>query len=260
MDMLLPFFLSFLCALTAVILLYIFVLPKKRNGTFSGSFAQWLHDYFRFKKLYIDSVLRFLFTFATIFLVCFGIFFMIYFLITNPEMAFEAIAYGLSITVLGPVFLRLFYEVTMMLVLLVQNVMDINRKLDKFSGKESASAKAPEKPVVEKSEDDFSSIFSNPAPSYPRPTPVKPASAPVRPAPVQSAVPVRPTPASARPATPIPPVAPVRPAPVKPVPGSTKLTPAPSLPTILLHEEDNDATVSVDSKFQINAPFVGEEY
>lgn len=253
MDMLLPVFFSFLVALAAVILLYIFVLPKKRNGTFSGSFAQWLHDYFRFKKLYIDSVLRFLFTFATIFLICAGIFFLIYFLITVPQKAFEAIVYCLSITVLGPIFLRLFYEVTMMLVMLVQNVMDINRKLDKFSEKEPASAKAPAKPVAERSEDDFSSIFANPAPSYPRPAPVKPA-------PVQHAAPIRPASAPVRPTPPVPPVAPVRPAPPKPVPTAAKRASTQSLPTILLHEEDNDATVSVDNKFQINTPFMGEEY
>ena len=57
-----------LVALVFVILLYVLIMPRKRDGTFSNRFAQWLHDFFRFKKLYLESVLRFIYAFATFFI------------------------------------------------------------------------------------------------------------------------------------------------------------------------------------------------
>ena len=139
--------LAFLVALTLVIMLYVLVMPKKKNGTFSGKFSQWLHDYFRFKKLYIESVLRFFFAFCTIFMICFGLFGTIAGIINNPDNALQTLLSGLSIMILGPIVLRLFYELTMMLIMLVQNVMDINKKLDKLPGKLTAAEPVPSKPA-----------------------------------------------------------------------------------------------------------------
>lgn len=251
MDVLLPVFLSFLGALTIVILLYIFVLPKKRNGTFSSGFAQWLHNYFRFKKLYIDSVLRFLFTFATFYLICYGLFGMIAAIISYPERAFDAVLSGLGTSILGPIILRLIYELSMMLIMLVQNVMDINKKLDKHPEKAPAPAKAPE----EKVEMDFTTVFSSPAPSYQPPTPVRPtpmqATAPVRPAPMQATAPIRPTP--------VPPTVPARPvsAPTAPVSPS----PAQTIPAVApVSEAEDEAIATAETVFSAKDPFVGEEY
>ena len=200
-------FLALLVALTLVILLYVLVLPKKKNGTFSSKFAQWLHDYFRFKKLYIESVLRFFFAFLTIFMICYGLFAIIAGIIDTPDAAFEVLLVGLGTMILGPIALRLVYELSMMLIMLVQNVMDINKKLDKLPGKPVAAEPAA-KPVAPK-----------PAPAPARPAP---APAPARPAY---------TPAPPRPYTPAPPAPPVRPtpapAPVRPAPAPAP-TPAPA--------------------------------
>ena len=39
-------------AITAMLVLYLVVLPRNLDGTFNNKFLQFLHDYFHFKKLY----------------------------------------------------------------------------------------------------------------------------------------------------------------------------------------------------------------
>ena len=193
-------FLALLVALSLVILLYVLVLPKKKNGTFSNKFVQWLHDYFRFKKLYIDSVLRFCFTFCTIFLICYGLFGMIAGIIDAPDYAFQYLLSGLATIILAPIGLRLFYELTMMLIMLVQNVMDINKKLDKLPGKLTAAEPVAAKPVAPKPAPAPARPAYTPAPTPPRPYTPAP-SAPARPAPAPAPAPVpAPAPAPAVPA------------------------------------------------------------
>ena len=121
-----------IAALIATILLYIKVLPRKEDGNLENDFLQFLHDYFHFKKLYLEEVLKFIFTLATVACVCVGVFLLVSydeswgFYTTYKESTF---VYGLILIVGGPIALRLSYEGLMMFILLVKNVMDINNKL-----------------------------------------------------------------------------------------------------------------------------------
>lgn len=160
MDINISAILAAVCSLVAVIVLYAAVLPRRRNGKLGG-FGQWLHDYFRFKRLYIEGILRFLFVLLTVVCVFAG-FFMIF---TVLRMDFYGgyaqeqplWLYGLGLMIGGPIALRLSYELLMMGILLVQNVIDINRKLAEpaksapekeptTAEKKAKPAKAPKQP------------------------------------------------------------------------------------------------------------------
>lgn len=122
-----------IAALALTIFLYVKVLPRKLDGTFDNKYLQFLHDFFHFKKLYLEEFLKFIFTLATVACVTVGLFLILgyeerysYYSGTRHESTFW---YGISIMVGGPVSLRLVYEGLMMFILLVKNTMDINNKL-----------------------------------------------------------------------------------------------------------------------------------
>ena len=121
-----------IAAVALTILLYVKVLPTKLNGTFRDKKLQFLHDFFHFKKLYLEEVLKFIFTLATVACVTVGAFLLLGYdeyygyYSSRRESTF---LYGLCIMVGGPIALRLVYESLMMFILLVKNTMEINKKL-----------------------------------------------------------------------------------------------------------------------------------
>jgi len=150
--------LGIVAVIAAMVWLYRKVLPQKLDGTFTGKHLQKLHDYFNFKKLYIESVLEFLFTLATVICVVMGgigllqaVFDLLgglvdmfayygvdYFPYVMGNFVLSVLGSAVFMLI-GPVVLRLIYEGTMMFILLVKNVMEINGKLKS----ESAVAEAP---------------------------------------------------------------------------------------------------------------------
>ncbi len=143
--------------IAAMAFLYLKVVPKKHDGTFNKKIFQHLHDYFNFKSLYIESVMKFLFTLLTVACIIFGvvtilsaflgIFSNIYYMLKYSFFSFGSLISsffrtligGVAVTALGPVVIRLVYEGIMMFILLVKNTIDINNKLggsDKEQDKE----------------------------------------------------------------------------------------------------------------------------
>ena len=155
--------LGIVAVIAAMVWLYRKVLPQAMDGTFVGKHLQKLHDYFNFKKLYIESVLKFLFTLATVFCVVMGgvgllqsVFDLLgglvdmfahygggYFPYVMGNFVLSVLGCAVFM-VLGPVMLRLIYEGIMMFILLVKNVMEINGKL-------KGEKPVAETPVVEAS-------------------------------------------------------------------------------------------------------------
>ncbi len=120
-------------AVAATIFICVRVLPKKYDGRLDSKFLQFLHDFFNFKTFYIEALTKFIFVLLTClcifvgFLLMFGKFeYYGYFGMTFTQSTF---LYGLGIMLLGPFVLRVTYEFVMMAILLVQNVIDINRKM-----------------------------------------------------------------------------------------------------------------------------------
>lgn len=120
-------------AVAATIFICVRVLPKKYDGRLNSKFLQFLHDFFNFKTFYVEALTKFIFVLLTClcifvgFLLMFGKFeYYGYFGMTFTQSTF---LYGLGIMLLGPLVLRVTYEFVMMAILLVQNVIDINRKM-----------------------------------------------------------------------------------------------------------------------------------
>lgn len=123
--------LSFVFSIGAMVALYILVLPKKRSGKLGNKFLQMVHDYFHFKQLYLEIIMKFIFTFLTLFCLTYG-FFQLFSVETSRYYTQYYFTQGLVTMLLYPILLRIFYEMILMVVLGVQNVIDINKKMDKL--------------------------------------------------------------------------------------------------------------------------------
>lgn len=135
--------LAIIIAIVATVFLCLKVLPAKYDGKFSNKALQHIHDYFNFKNLYLESVMKVLFTFLSIASVVtsllaatLGNMIRVIKMITY-EFSFFDIVGNFVITLIGgvlaaviiPLVLRLVYEGIIMFILLVKNVISINNKL-----------------------------------------------------------------------------------------------------------------------------------
>lgn len=103
--------------LALVVLLYIFILPDRRRRALNG-FFRVVHDFLNVKYLILETIFRFAYVFTTIFLIVFGTF-----------MLFDEPLAGLGFIFLGPIAARIVFEIFMLGVLLVKNVIEINNHL-----------------------------------------------------------------------------------------------------------------------------------
>ena len=110
---------SLVLAIVATVLAFIFITPEKKRASLP-KFFQVVADVFNFKGLIIEKILKALYIFLTIYVILDG-FFMIF--VGAPFFS------CLLTMVLGPVLVRVVFELLMMLVLLVKNVISINNKL-----------------------------------------------------------------------------------------------------------------------------------
>ena len=138
--------------IAATVFLYVKVMPRKNDGKLGSNFLQFLHDFFHFKHFYIEDILKFLFTLGTC--VCIAVGFMLlfgrveYYYYGYGSYGQSTFLYGLLLMAGGPFLLRITYELTMMLIMLVKNVSDINGKLKPGCHNAPAPEPAPE-PVVQ---------------------------------------------------------------------------------------------------------------
>lgn len=122
-------------AVVATVLAYVFIVPESRREKLNA-FGKFLHDTFNFKYLIVEKILQALYIFFTADVIILG-FFMLF---AAPEDFFGHRhwlgGYGILIMILGPILIRLMYELLMMAILLLKNVISINNKLRNQNGKE----------------------------------------------------------------------------------------------------------------------------
>ena len=121
-------------AIAATVLAFIFVVPEKRREKLNA-FGKFLHDLCSFKFLVVEKILQALYIFSTAFIVLYGVL-----QLFNVQRDYWTGASrwmggtGLLYIIVGPIAVRLSYELMMMAVLLVKNVISINRKLADETG------------------------------------------------------------------------------------------------------------------------------
>ncbi|MBE6793460.1 MAG: hypothetical protein E7532_00780 [Ruminococcaceae bacterium] len=122
-------------AIGAAIVMFIFVMPKKKDGKLP-KILQIFHDIAHFKQFFLGYALKAMYIIATVFCIIYG--FILLFGVETHSSSFYGYGYttttstfgtGILIMILGPIAVRLTYELAIMFITLVQNVADINNKL-----------------------------------------------------------------------------------------------------------------------------------
>ena len=114
---------SGLVSLVCSILVWTLVMPEKKRPKLNAFFT-FVSDVFNFRSLLIEKILKFTYLLLTLFAILFG--FLAFIVSINDG---RAALIGLLVMILGPIVLRLIYELSMMAVLLVKNVIEINNKM-----------------------------------------------------------------------------------------------------------------------------------
>lgn len=114
---------AILLAIIATVLAFIFIVPAKRREKM-GKFGKFLHDACNFKFLIVEKILQALYIFFTALVILVG-FFMLFCSDWSGWMGGK----GILLMILGPIVVRLSYELMMMAVLAVKNIISINSKL-----------------------------------------------------------------------------------------------------------------------------------
>lgn len=111
-------------ALAAAVLAFIFIVPEKCRAKLNG-FGKFLHDLFNFKFMIIEKIFQFCYVFATAFVIIFG-----FFNLFNYSYYLGWTGYnGLLMMILGPIAVRIVYELLMLAIIAVKNIIQINNKL-----------------------------------------------------------------------------------------------------------------------------------
>ena len=122
-------------AIIATVAAFILIVPESKREKL-GRFGKFLHDAVNFKFLIVEKILQALYIFVTAYVILCG-FFMLFMAPETWTGRHWLGGYGILLMVLGPIAVRLCYELLMMAVLLLKNVISINHKLADQTGKGS---------------------------------------------------------------------------------------------------------------------------
>ena len=129
------YILGIMSAIAITVLTFLFILPEKKKAALPAALRK-IADILDFRTLFIEKIVKAIYLFLTFSCICVGLFMLIsinYGYYTDMWMG----GIGLLIMIAGPIVIRILFEITMLFVLLVQNVMDINRKLSQQDKKDA---------------------------------------------------------------------------------------------------------------------------
>ena len=109
---------SILAIIGGILVYFLFVRSKTEP---KGKFAKWLKDFLSFKVMWIEPILKVVYYVATIFVILYSFTFFGMFNILGGM----ALLYWLLVLVLGPILVRIAYEMTMMFIMIWRNTRDI---------------------------------------------------------------------------------------------------------------------------------------
>ncbi|MBR2741517.1 hypothetical protein IKD98_02070 [Candidatus Saccharibacteria bacterium] len=111
-----------IAAILAVIggILVYFLFVRSKNEP-KGKFGKWLKDFLAFKVMWIEPILKVVYYIATIFVILYSF---TYFGMFNIMGGMALLMWLLTI-ILGPIIVRILYEMTMMFIMIWHNTRDI---------------------------------------------------------------------------------------------------------------------------------------
>lgn len=118
---------SVVLALVGGVAAYAIFVSKKNEGEYNG-FLEWLHNFLNFKTFFIETILKLLYIICAIF-------------ITLNSFSFIriSIAQFFAVLIFGNLTARIGFELILLLITLVNNTTEINKKMPNVTKKESAS-------------------------------------------------------------------------------------------------------------------------
>ena len=171
-------------ALIATILAFIFIIPEKRRARLGG-FGRFMHDFLNFKFLVIEKIIQFCYVLATA-LTFFGGFAALFSFERSYSFDYYSGTYatgsrwigyyGFIIMILGPIVVRLVYELMMMAIIAVKNIIQINNKLKNQNETAPKASRQAPTAYAQPSPEFFTTGFTAPIPEpvqTPAPEPVK---------------------------------------------------------------------------------------
>ena len=108
---------AILAVVGGILVYFLFVKAKAEP---KGKFLKWLKDFLAFKTMWIEPIMKVCYYIATIFVVLIS-----FAMISTSFLAF------LFTLVLGPIIIRLLYEMTMMFIMIWRNTRDIAKNTEK---------------------------------------------------------------------------------------------------------------------------------
>ena len=105
-------------ALVGGILAYFLFVKSKTEP--KGKFLKWLKDFLAFKTMWIEPIMKVCYYIATIFVVLIS-----FAMISTSFLLF------LGVLILGPIIIRLLYEMTMMYIMIWHNTQEIAKNTEK---------------------------------------------------------------------------------------------------------------------------------
>lgn len=115
LDWLLP---AFIISIIVAVLAFFVFMAKKNETKFSG-FLGWLYDFWHFRKLIVEGLLKFIYIAVSVFITI-----MSFSLISFSVWAFLLVLIG------GNLVLRIFYELILVQLIICRNTSDINKKMN----------------------------------------------------------------------------------------------------------------------------------
>ena len=127
--------LAFILAIAATVLAFVFILSKKGRSS-QNPFIKFLVNVCDFRCLIIEKILKALYIFSTAFTILYGFLGIFDF---GSYMYGATLLQSLLTMILGPIAIRIIYELIMLAVLAVKNIIQINNKLSKLTGDDASA-------------------------------------------------------------------------------------------------------------------------
>lgn len=127
--------LALILAIAATVLAFIFILSKKGRSS-QKPFVKFLVNVCDFRSLIIEKILKALYIFSTAFTILYGFLGIFDF---GSYMYGATLLRSLLTMILGPIVVRISYELIMLVVLAVKNIIQINNKLSKLTGDDASA-------------------------------------------------------------------------------------------------------------------------
>lgn len=127
--------LAVILAIAATVLAFVFILSKKGRAS-QKPFIKFLVNVCDFRSLIIEKILKALYIFFTSFAILYGFLGIFNFGSYNYG---ATLLQSLLTMILGPIAIRICYELIMLAVLAVKNIIQINNKLSKLTGDDTSA-------------------------------------------------------------------------------------------------------------------------